>query len=302
MWKRDLILGSILGGAIGDAAGSAFEGSCAGAPGNLDWLDQAWQITDDTQLTLATCEALTTAKVDPALIAEHLLRWFRARRISRVGASTLKALRDLDAGCHWALAGRSGDRAAGNGAAMRIAPLAFCTEPDTPKGRQLIREVCRITHHNEEAYVGAVATVLAIRKAMTGSELPLLQEIASNLPDSVVRDRLLCLAGSETTICIAEAARMNGTSGYVADSVPLALFASQQVSRIGFAEMLGQIIEVGGDTDTIASIAGQVAGAALGLSCLPGHLLERLPDRQMIMDVANRFADGIGKVGLYAQD
>ena len=210
MWKRDCILGCILGGAIGDAAGSAFEGSCAGSPGNLDWLDQAWQITDDTQLTLATCEALTIGKLEPALIAENLLRWFRSKRISRVGASTLKALRDLDAGCHWALAGRSGDRAAGNGAAMRIAPLAFCTEPDTPKGRQLIREVCRITHHNEEAYVGAVATVLAIRKSMTGSELPLLHEIASNLPDSVVRDRLLWLAGSETTICIAEAARMNG--------------------------------------------------------------------------------------------
>jgi ADP-ribosyl-[dinitrogen reductase] hydrolase len=157
----------------------------------------------------------------------------------------------------WCSAGRKGDRAAGNGAAMRIAPLAFCTEPNTSEGRQLIRDVCRITHHNEEAYVGAVATVLAINLSMASPELPVLDEISSKLPDSVVRDRLLALVGSETTPSISEAARKYGTSGFVADSVPLALFASQQVSKIGFAEMLEQVIKVGGDTDTIASIACQ---------------------------------------------
>jgi poly(ADP-ribose) glycohydrolase ARH3 len=130
---------------------------------------------------------------------------------------------------------------------------------------------------------------------MASSDPPLLNEVATGLPDSVVRDRLLSLAGLESTISIAEAARKNGTSGFVADSVPLALFASRQVSRLGFTEMLEQIIKVGGDTDTIASIACQVAGAAIGLSRIPSHLIERLPDRAMIMDVANRFANEVGK-------
>ena len=291
---RDSILGCIIGGAIGDAAASAFEGSCANSPENLSWLDQVWQITDDTQLTLATCEAITPGKVDPAIIAENMLRWYRTKRIRGLGSSTLKALRDLAAGCHWALAGRKGDRAAGNGAAMRIAPLAFCTEPNTSEGRQLIRDVCRITHHNDEAYVGAVATVLAINWS-GDAEHPILSRISSALPDSVVRDRLLSLAGSETKMSISEAAIKNGTSGFVADTVPLALFASQKAFKIGFAEMLEQIIKVGGDTDTIASIACQISGAGLGLSCLPSHLVERLPEKEMIMDVANSFADGILK-------
>ena len=235
--------------------------------------------------------ALSNGKVDPGSVAASLLRWFRARRLRGVGSSTLKALRDLDAGCHWALAGRKGDRAAGNGAAMRIAPLAFCTEPNTCEGRQLIRDVCRITHHNDEAYVGALAIILAIQASMDSPGTPLLSKVASSLPDSVVRDRLLALAGAEMTI--REAASKNGTSGFVADSVPLALFASQQVFRIGFAETLDQLIRVGGDTDTIASMACQVAGAALGLESLPGDLLERLPERELVLDVANRFADGI---------
>src|SRR5581483_1243360 len=134
----DAILGCIVGGAIGDAAGAAFEGREAGSPvASLFEVD--WRLTDDTQLTLATCEALTGAeKPDPALIAASFLRWFRARRLAGLGASTLKALRDLDAGAHWALAGRKGERAAGNGAAMRIAPLAFCGDPLPQASRRLI--------------------------------------------------------------------------------------------------------------------------------------------------------------------
>lgn len=287
--KADNILGCIVGGAIGDAAASGFENSSS----SDNWLDQKWQITDDTQLTLATCEALIPGKVDPAIIAENLLRWYRGKRITRMGSSTLKALRDLDAGIHWALAGRKGERAAGNGAAMRIAPLSFCVEPRTQKGRQLIREVCRITHHNEEAYVGAIATVLAIELSMAERTF-LLADIASKIPDSVVRDRLISLAGFETTMSIAEAANLCGTSGFVADTVPLALFASQQLGKLGFKAMLEQIISLGGDTDTIASIACQIAGVSLGLSRIPDELLKRLPDKELIIDLVSRFAYAVG--------
>ena len=261
--RHEAIVGCILGGAIGDAAASAYEGEMDSSRG--------WELTDDTQLTLATCEALISAPVDPESVAQCMLRWYRARRITRMGSSTLKALRDLDAGAHWALAGRQGDRAAGNGAAMRIAPLAFCVDAATAPGRQLIRDVCRITHHNDEAYVGALAIVIAIQSPGISP-----QEIAAELPDSVVRDRLR--------------SRDYGASGYVADSVPLAIFASQKVAEIGFVSMLEQVIAAGGDTDTNASLACQIAGAQLGFSGLPQEYLERLPEREMVLEIATAFA------------
>lgn len=261
----------MVGGAIGDAAGSSFEGTSGGSG--------RWALTDDTQLTLATFEALLCGKVDPAAIAESMLGWFRARRLSGLGSSTLKALRDLNAGGHWALVGRKGEFAAGNGAAMRIAPLAFCCDPLTPLGRQLIRDVSRITHHHEEAYAGALAVVMAIRGL----------DVGACLPDCVVRDRVRALAGVSS---IGEAALL-GTSGYVADTVGLALFGSSLLESIGFAGMLEQLIGCGGDTDTIASIAGQVAGARLGLSGLPSDLVERVPDLELVLSVASRFADGV---------
>src|SRR5438552_12980525 len=89
-----------------------------------------------------------------------------------MGSSTLKALHDLDAGLHWALAGAKGEMSAGNGAAMRIAPLAFHLDPTVARDRQVIRDVCRITHHNEEAYVGALAIVVAVRSLALGQSSP----------------------------------------------------------------------------------------------------------------------------------
>jgi ADP-ribosylglycohydrolase len=153
--------GCILGGAIGDALGGPFEGQ----PGPLQFVrHKNWEISDDTQLTLATCESIVeVGKVSPEHIADRFVQWFRDRRITAMGASTLKALRDLDAGFHWALAGAKGDMSAGNGAAMRIAPLAFHLNPKLDSDRQTLRDVCRITHHNEEAYVGALALLTAIR-------------------------------------------------------------------------------------------------------------------------------------------
>jgi ADP-ribosyl-[dinitrogen reductase] hydrolase len=287
----DSILGCIVGGAIGDAAGAAFEGTQY--PSDLSLMDRpVWRLSDDTQLTLATCEALVDVKnPDPALIAASFLRWFRQRRITGLGSSTLKALRDLEAGAHWALAGRNGDRAAGNGAAMRIAPLAFCVDALTEHSRRLIRDVCRITHHNDEAYVGALALLLAIQNSKESEQA--LEWVASHLPDTSVRDNLKNYASLDLTLGVAEAGQRFGTSGYVVQSVPFALYAAGRRRELGFKGMLEQVIAAGGDTDTNASLAGQIAGTALGLTGLPRELVEKIPDPEMVMGIAQSFAQRV---------
>lgn len=287
----DSILGCIMGGAIGDAAGASAEGK----PEPIAWRDAHWHLTDDTQLTLATCEALTQEDADPALIAASFLRWFRAGRLAGLGASTLKALRDLRAGAHWALAGRPGEFAAGNGAAMRIAPLAFCVDPQTSYGRRLIRDVSRITHHSDEAYAGALAVALAIRGAAQDPPHVTLERVIDVLPDSAVRDRLLLYAALPSTTGLQEAATRLDASGHVADSIPFALFAASRLDSLGFVEMLHQVICAGGDADTNASLAGQVAGTRVGLGGLPPDLLGRLPEADLVAKVAQDFSDAIGR-------
>jgi ADP-ribosyl-[dinitrogen reductase] hydrolase len=190
---HDRILGCVLGGALGDAWGGPYEGAL---PREAPAFSPVGRLSDDTQMTLATCESIIKrGAVEPANIAGSLLSWFEAGRIHGLGASTMKALRDLQAGAHWALAGAKGERAAGNGAAMRVAPLAFLLDPIVTADRVLIRDVARITHHHDEAHVGALAVLVAIRLMVFGiwepEDASLLEVVASLLPDSQVRDRLL---------------------------------------------------------------------------------------------------------------
>lgn len=292
---RDQISGAILGGAIGDAFGGAYEGRQS--PVTIDDLVD-WQLSDDTQLTLATCEAIIEAGggVQPELIAARFAEWHKQDRITGIGASTFKALTELVAGGHWALVGRKGDRAAGNGAAMRIAPLAFCLDPAEYPARQTIRDVARITHHHEEAYAGALAVVLAVKAALGGQwsgHESLLRLVAENLPDTAVKDRLNSLAELDATLSLREIADRFGNSGYVVESVPLALCGANRVGRLGFQAMLTELIACGGDTDTVASIAGQVAGTLIGGGQLPEEMVFRLPERNLIETVAGAFAKAV---------
>lgn len=266
----DSILGCLVGGAIGDVVGGVPE------RGDLS-------LSDDTQLTLATCEAIEeSGRVEPGEIAAAFVRWFRARAITGMGSSTLKALRDLDAGAHWALSGARGERAAGNGAAMRIAPLAFLLDPADPGQRVVVRDVCRITHHSDEAYFGALAVMMALRWGSWPPGPSFFQDLVTALPDSRVRDRLAEFAEIPPETPVREVVRRFGSSGYVVETVPLALLLAVRITPDNFGQILEELVEAGGDTDTIGSIAGQVAGAHLGLSRLPPELIRLGPVQEIL--------------------
>ena len=271
----------ILAGAIGDAWGSSKENQRAADPKTLHYWaepkteDPPWAFTDDTQLTSATCLALADPRgFSPEVLSAHFVDYFQRGKISRAGASTLKALIELEAGIHWRQTGRTGEHAAGNGAAMRIAPLAFFEAVDN----ECIRSVCRITHRNDEAYVGALAVVTAIRQFNSGGwqgGSDLFDHIAPMLPDSRLRDRMIEIADMGTEASIQDIAGL-GTTGYVVHSIPLALFAASRAKEIGIVAMFENLIAAGGDTDTNASIAGQVAGTVAGTMGLPVELVHRL--------------------------
>lgn len=292
------IAGCIIGGAIGDAWGSVFE-NLEKKPGTATFYltpqpepVRGWAITDDTQMTLATCEAIMQHKtLTPALLADKFFQYYKQKRLTGVGSSTLKALRELEIGGHWSQVGRSGEYAAGNGAAMRIAPFAFLS-----CSREEIRDYCRITHRNDEAYAGALAVIIAIRAVVHkqwSDKESLLNIIIADLPDTRVRDRLIEISSGMTpATTIAEVASM-GTGGYVVDSVPFALFAASKIRETSFESILREVIDAGGDTDTNASIAGQVAGSYVTIDRLPLYLLEKLQALQeypWIEKVTNAFS------------
>ena len=217
-------------------------------------------LTDDTQLTVATCEAIVEARgVDPEVVARRMACWYQQRRVRAPGASTLKALRDLDAGAHWALAGARGEFAAGAGAAMRAAPLAWMLDLENSSDRGIFRDVCRITHHNEEAYAGALAFSLALRE-MTKPHAPELRQILASTPDSRVRDRLKQIFKPEGL------AIQPPQSGHCAELVPFAISIAFTVHDAPLADALRVVIRAGGDTDTAGALVGALIGSRHGTS------------------------------------
>jgi ADP-ribosylglycohydrolase len=287
MATQDQILGCIIGGAIGDFIGSSFEGMLA--PIDVSIRDTS-SISDDTQLTLATCESLTKSrKISAEVIAKNFAQWYAERRITGIGSSTLKALRDLSFGAHWAIAGASGEMSAGNGAAMRIAPLAFCANPLSSKGRLLIRDVSSITHKNDEAIAGALAVAIAISEP----SFDFFPALIETLWDSNTRDRIISYSSSDKTL-LALAGEF-GVSGYVADTVPLALLAAHRYQMGGFKESLFDAISCGGDADTIGSITGQIIGSKIGLSNIPDELRYLPFGTENVYGIAKTFSDKFSK-------
>jgi ADP-ribosyl-[dinitrogen reductase] hydrolase len=280
--REDRIAGCLLAGALGDAIGSYFEGQ----PSTSNFaIPFDLRISDDTQLTIATCESIVESRtVTPTSIANHFLRWFRDRRISGVGSSTLKSLTELDVGGHWAMVGATGERSAGNGAAMRVAPLAFVLDPDRDTDRQTIRDICRITHRNDEAYIGALAIVRSIRHVAGDNPLndDLLRLLVDSLPDSRVRDRLIDVRDS--SFSIGQYVARFASSGYVVDSVPLAILAAIRASDV--LSTIEQIVQCGGDTDTIASMFGHIFGAAFGTQALPMELVNQIDAVSLVRQTA----------------
>jgi ADP-ribosylglycohydrolase len=171
---------------------------------------------------------------------------------------------------------------------MRIAPLAFLLDPASADDRVLIRDVARITHHSDEAYAGALAVVAAIRVSAGASRVPanLLSLVSSELPDTRVRDRLLEVHAADETPDIV--ARRYGASGYAVEAVPLALLVAAREQKSGLEGVLERAVALGGDTDTIASIAGQVVGAS-GVE-LAHDLLQRIPGIAEVESAVTQFA------------
>lgn len=284
------IYNCVIWGAIGDSIGCKYETGKQILDQTISLKNFNWNYTDDTQMTLATCEAIFTNKeINPEQIAKQFLNWYNNGKITHTGASTLKALIELQTGGHWAYVGRKGEFAAGNGAAMRIAPLAFFIEPENFKHKTLLRDICSITHNNDQAYTSALAIVIAINYVLTANKIrprKFIEFIINRLPDCIVKDKLIKIQYKHS---IQDAALEIGNSGYAPESVAFSIFCSTKIESINIFEIYHQIIQTGGDTDTNCSLTGHILGNFISNNRFDIQIPKGIYDSSLFSNIKNVF-------------
>ncbi len=309
---REHLAGCLVGTAVGDALGLPYEGlsprrarRMLGAPDRYRLVFGRGLVSDDTEHACMTAQALIVSGGDVARFRRGLawrLRWWMCGLPAGIGFATLRAIIKLWLGFP---STHSGVYSAGNGPAMRAGILGAAIE-DMASMREFVAASTRITHRDPKAEFGAFAIALAARMAasrqtVTGAEYhaqlkALLPPEARELSDLVGGVVQSVAAGQSTTDYANAQGWQRGVSGYMYHTVPLALHA-WLVHRHDFGATLRAVIECGGDTDTVAAIAGAIAGTECGVQGIPttlrGHLIEWPRSVPWIEALADRLADAV---------
>ena len=350
--RIDRVRGCLLGLAIGDALGAPLEGLSAQqirahygqvddfVDGSRAWKKKPyrWRMpglyTDDTQQALALCDVLLECgRIEPERLAEIYLglsnpkgSYIGAHR--GVGRSFRQVLADLERGVppH-----ETGQRSAGIGAAMRIAPVALYFGPEERAAIvDAVMAASLMTHRDVRSLTGALAVVHAVRHLLEGDprEPSLIFRIAGDVardedliiaryPEVASVDRhrrslarvlahvesLLDLPRERALAALVEEANHHGadpvckrpTMGFPPACIPTCLYVLMTTDS--FEEAAVEIINMGGDADSAGAILGALAGAYYGARAIPDRWLQGLQNREGIelraLALDRRSAEGL---------
>jgi len=322
---RSRIRGCLLGGAVGDALGAGIEFSRLdeirrryGEGGIADYehvYGRRGAITDDTQMTLFTAEALIrTAAIRNAggtaqpLGALHraYMRWLHTQSLRSAhpdfedsldgwliripalhsqrapGNTCLSAMLLAQPG----LVSHPINDSKGCGGVMRAAPIGLFGERPFDIGCQS----CAITHGHPSGYLAGGALAAIITEILQGT--PPAQSIAR------VREVYASALAGEVEVAIDRAMEAAATmprtaetletlgGGWVAEEALAIAIWCTLVAR-DFTDGVRLAVNHSGDSDSTGSIVGNILGAALGEEAIEAHWLADLELREEITQVAD---------------
>ncbi|WOB25308.1 MULTISPECIES: ADP-ribosylglycohydrolase family protein [Xanthomonas] len=291
--ERARFRGCLLGLAVGDALGTTLE-FCA--PGSFTPIDdmrgggpfalRAGQWTDDTSMALCLAHSLLYRHgFDAADQMNRYCNWYLHGYLSStgscfdIGATVRQALeRYLDGGP--AFSGSEDPRTAGNGALMRLAPVAMYYAHRLDELCARAADSSRTTHAAAEALDACQLFALQLRAALLGGDR---KTVLQTQCESLVTPAVRALATRDHAAV--PAAQIRGT-GYVVDSLSAALWCFASTGT--FADAVLRAANLGDDADTTAAICGQLAGGFYGVDGIPAAWRERVQDADEILALADR--------------
>lgn len=244
--------------------------------------------SDDSSLTLATLDSMVKlGKIDPADIMQNFFYWLDDGmftpygKVFDVGGGTKRAISRYANGKEPAKCGGKTRMDNGNGALMRILPVAML--PDYPEKQSELLSVAHLTHAHFISDFGCVVYMAIVENLMNGIQkkeavlygVQRFQEQIENVSMLTEYSRL-------PNIQALQRAEIR-SSGYVVDTLEAALWCF--LNTDSYRDCVLAAVNLGEDTDTIAAVAGGLAGIYYGCggeSGIPDEWIEQIPRRDWI--------------------
>ena len=285
MLSREKVLGGLFGLCIGDALGLPVEGfpravliqrpvEDIGYARGRRGIPPGWW-SDDSSLSFCLAESLLSG-FDLTDISNRFVRWLfegywtPGGKAFGIGGTTYRAIERIRFGAAPGNSGGSDEYSNGNGSLMRILPLSFSLS-DTPKDERFEKAhlVSAITHAHPRSQV-ACGIYTEIAFSLLGGKD---RECAYHeTRESATRyyethryaDQLLYFKRIlEDDISSYDESEIR-SSGYVVDTLEASLFCF--LNGDSYEGTVLRAVNLGGDTDTTAAVAGGLAGIFYGYS------------------------------------
>lgn len=239
----------------------------------------AW--TDDTAMALCLADSLIAApQLDEADLLDRFCRWAEFGDNTSTGVAVgigQITLRNLG---HYRRTGNltappPQGRADGNGALMRLAPVAILHHANPEDAFDIAVRQGMTTHHSALSDEACGFTGHLMAQLIHGKEWA---TAISNSKAKVSDENL------QLRIDQRHADAEPPSTGFVLDTLEAALWAIERTGS--FEEALILAVNLGLDADTVGAVTGQIAGARYGLSSIPARWLEPLIQRERIEEAA----------------
>lgn len=298
---KQIICSGIYGLAIGDVLGVPYEFSkredialspCVDMVGYLVYDKPAGTFSDDTSMSLALMDGLAEMqqKDDYTKIMDKFAAWlndgdYTVDGVFDVGRTCMDGILNYAKGISPTKCGNCGEFDNGNGALMRILPavlfsLARYNEIDF----DFISDISALTHGHYisktscKIYASVVQAIL--EKQQIKKILPTVVKKldTQNLPafNRLRNDSFFALSEKEIK-----------SSGYVIDTLEAALWCLGNTTN--YKDCVLTAVNFGNDTDTLAAVAGSLAGLFYGIETIPKKWIETLRSKEIIETIIDKF-------------
>ena len=313
MWKSG-IMGVIVGDALGcpvqfETRAQVAESPVDGMIGYRTFNMPVGTWTDDSALTLALLESIARCKrINCVDVMKNFVRWLEDGEFTPygfsfdIGRGTMNAIKKYERERNaYACGGRDASNN-GNGSIMRIMPaVLYCIHNRIPANRavDIIHSVSALTHAHSRAKI-ACGLYYFMALAVVNGGGTLLDRLQAGLDTGFAYYSTHGYSSEEldyfyrlhdlTKFKAVDVEDIKST-GYVVDTIEAAVWGL--ITTDSFKDALLKIVNLGGDTDSIAAVAGGLAGLYYGYDAIPAEWLDVIQRREWIEDMIRPMDEGV---------